>query len=66
MNYRKLNAIIKRNRYLLSLIKKVIDKIKKYKYLTRLNIIAIFIKLRINLSSEDLTIFITTLRAYKY
>ena len=38
----------------------------KYKYLTRLNIIATFNKLRINLSSENLTIFITTLRAYKY
>ena len=38
----------------------------KYKYLTRLNIIATFNKLRINLSSENLTIFITTLRTYKY
>ena len=66
INYRKLNAIIKRNRYLLSLIKKIINKIIRYKYLTRLNIIAIFNKLRINLNSENLTIFITTLRAYKY
>ena len=60
VDYRKLNAIIKRNRYLLSLIKKVIKKIIEYKYLTRLNIIAAFNKLRINLSSEDLIIFITT------
>ena len=66
MNYRKLNAIIKRNRYFLSLIKKVINKIINYKYLTRLNIIAIFNKLRINLNNENLIIFITTLKAYKY
>ena len=67
MNYRKLNAIIKRNRYFLFLIKKVINKIINYKYLIRLDIIAIFNKLRINLNSENLTIFITTrLRAYKY
>ena len=38
----------------------------RYKHLTRLNIIAAFNKLRINPDSEDLTIFITTLRAYKY
>ena len=66
VDYRKLNAITKRNRYSLSLIKKVISKIIEYKYLTRLNIIIAFNKLRINLSSEDLTIFITALRAYKY
>ena len=66
INYRKLNAIIKRNRYLLSLIKKIINKIIRYKYLTRLNIIVIFNKLRINLNNEDLIIFITFLRTYKY
>ena len=66
VNYRKLNAIIKRNRYFLSLIKKVIDKIISYKYLIRLNIIVIFNKLRINLNSENLITFITILRTYKY
>ncbi len=34
VNYRKLNVIIKRNRYSLSLIEKIINKIMSYKHLT--------------------------------
>jgi len=45
VNYRKLNAIIKRNRYSLSLIDEMIDKIVDCKHLTRLNIISTFNKL---------------------
>ena len=66
IDYRKLNALTKRNRYLLSLIEEVINKIKDYKYLTRLDIIAAFNKLRMDLNSEDLTTFITALGVYKY
>ena len=58
--------MIKRNQYFLSLIEKIINKIIRYKYLIRLNIIVIFNKLRINLSSENLIIFIITLKIYKY
>ena len=65
MDYRKLNTIIKRNRYL-PLIEEVVGKITGYKYLTRLDIIAGFNKLRIDLDSEDLTTFVTALGAYKY
>ena len=66
VNYRKLNVIIKKNRYSLSLIKKVIKKIMNYKHLTRLNIIAIFNKLRINFNNENFTTFITIFEIYKY
>ena len=66
IDYRKLNVLIKYNRYLLFLIEEVISKIKNYKYLTRLNIIATFNKLRMDSSSKNLTIFITTLEIYKY
>ena len=66
INYRKLNAIIKRNRYFLSLIEKIIKKLIEYKYLTRLNVIIVFNKLRIHFDSENLITFITTLRFYKY
>ena len=45
VNYKKLNAIIKRNRYSISLIDEVLIKIQGCKYLTRLNIIAVFNKL---------------------
>ena len=45
VDYRKLNAIIKRNRYFISLINEVLARIQNYKYLTRLNIIIVFNKL---------------------
>ena len=66
IDYRKLNIITKKNRYSFSLIKKVIEKIINYKYLTRLDIIITFNKLRIHPDSEDFIIFIIILRAYKY
>ncbi len=66
MNYRKLNVIFKRNRYSLSLIDEIIDKIVSCKHLTRLNIISAFNQLRMHLDSENYITFITALEAYKY
>jgi len=65
VDYRKLNAIIKRNHYSLSLINEVIDKIVDCKHLTQLNIISTFNKLRMHSDSENYTIFIIALEAYK-
>ncbi len=66
INYRKLNALIKRNRYFLLLINETLARIQDSKYLTRLNIIVIFNKLHMHSESEDLTIFITFFDFYKY
>ena len=66
VDYRRLNQIIKRNRYLISLIDEVLIRIQGYKYMTRLNIIAAFNKLRIHPNSEDFITFITSLETYKY
>jgi len=66
INYRKLNALIKRNHYSLSLINETFARIQESKYLTRLNIIAAFNKLCMHLNSEDLTIFIIFFNLYKY
>ncbi len=66
MNYWKLNVIFKRNRYSLSLIDEIIDKIVSCKHLIKLNIISAFNKLRMHLDSENYIIFITALEAYKY
>ena len=66
VDYRKLNALTKRNRYPLPLIEEVIGKILGCKHLTRLDIIAAFNKLRMHPDSEDLTTFITALGSYKY
>jgi len=66
VNYQKLNVIFKRNRYSLSLIDEIIEKIVSCKHLTRLNIISAFNKLRMHLDSENYITFITALEAYKY
>ncbi len=66
INYRKLNALIKRNRYSLSLIDETFTRIQESKYLTRLNIIVAFNKLRMHLDNKDLTIFIIFFDLYKY
>jgi len=61
IDYRKLNTLTKRNRYLLLLINKVIDKIRGYSYLIRLDIISAFNKIRINPNNKDYTTFTTAL-----
>ncbi len=65
IDYWKLNVIIKRNYYSLLLINEMIDKIIDCKHLTQLNIIFAFNKLRMHLNSENYTIFIIALKAYK-
>jgi len=66
INYRKLNALIKRNHYSLSLIDETFACIQESKYLTRLNIIVAFNKLCMHSDSKDLTIFIIFFDSYKY
>ncbi len=66
VNYKKLNALIKRNHYSLSLIDETFAHIQESKYLTQLNIIVAFNKLHMHSDSEDLTIFITFFDSYKY
>ncbi len=66
VDYRKLNALIKRDRYFLSLIDETLTYIQESKYLTQLNIIVTFNKLRMHSDSENLTIFIIFFDLYKY
>ncbi len=66
VDYKKLNALIKRNRYSLFLINETLARIQDSKYLTWLNIIVVFNKLRMHSSNEDLTIFIISFDFYKY
>ena len=58
VDYRKLNVIIKRNSYSISLIEKTFARVIDCKFLFKLNIISTFNKLRMNSQSEDFTIFI--------
>ena len=66
VDYRKLNVIIKRNRYFISLINEILARIQGYKYLIRLNIITAFNKLRMHSNNENFIIFVISLEAYKY
>ncbi len=66
MNYWKLNALIKRDRYSILLIDEVLAWIQDSKYLTQLNIIVAFNKLRMSSESENLTTFVTFFNVYKY
>jgi len=66
VNYQKLNVIFKRNRYSLSLIDEIINKIVSCKHLTKLNIISAFNKLQMHLNNKNYITFITALEAYKY
>jgi len=66
VNYRKLNALIKRNRYSILLIKKTLTRVISRKYLIKFNIIVTFNKLRMHLESENFIIFIIFIRVYKY
>ncbi len=66
INYKKLNALIKWNRYSLSLIDETFARIQESKYLIQLNIIVVFNKLHMHSDSKDLTIFIIFFNSYKY
>ncbi len=66
INYRKLNALIKQDHYSLLLIDETFTCIQESKYLTWLNIIVMFNKLRMHSNNENLTIFIIFFNLYKY
>ena len=64
MNYRKLNCIIKKNKYPLLLINKTFYCITRVKVFTKLNIRYVFHRIRIHLDSEELTAFGTRYGVY--
>ena len=66
VNYWKLNILTKRNRYSILLIEKTLIRIINCKYLTKLDIIVVFNKLRIYSKNEDFTIFVIFIKVYKY
>ncbi len=66
MNYQKLNALIKRNRYSIFLIDEVLTWIQDSKYLIQLDIIVTFNKLRMSTESKNLITFVTFFDVYKY
>jgi hypothetical protein len=67
VDYRKLNQLIKKNKYSLSLIDETLAHLSKTKYFIKLNIKQTFHRIRIaDAEFEDLIIFRTRFDAYKY
>ncbi len=67
VDYRKLNQLIKKNRYSLSLIEETLAHLRKAKYFIKLDIKQTFHRIKIaNAEFEDLIIFKTRFDAYKY
>ena len=66
VNYRKLNVIIKKNRYFMFLVQKTLDRICDFKYFIKINIMTAFNRLRMNLESEKYTIFRTRFSLFEY
>ncbi len=66
VDYRKLNAITKKDRYPLPLIDETMAQLQGAKFFTKLDIISAFNNLRMDPDSEELTTFKTRFGAYKY
>ena len=66
VNYRDLNVIIVKNRYSLSLISEILNRLSHVKIFTKLNIIFVFNRLRIKKEDETLTIFRTRFDLFEY
>jgi hypothetical protein len=66
VDYRKLNAITKKNRYPLPLIDETLTRLSRAKFFTKFDIRQAFHKIRMHPDSEDLTTFRTRYGSYKY
>ena len=66
INYQKFNTITWKNRYLLSLIKKLQKQLKKIKWFTKLDIWKEYYKVYIKKKEEWKTVFQTKYKLYEY
>ncbi len=66
VNYRDLNVMTVKNRYSLFLIREILDRLTKIKYYIKLDIIAVFNKLRMTYEDEWKIAFRTRYDLYEY
>jgi hypothetical protein len=67
VNYRKLNVIIKKNKYSILLIAKIIARLSKMKWMTKIDIRHAFNRIRMHFKkNEDLITFRIKYEIYKY
>ena len=66
VDYRKLNAIIKKNRYFMFFVQETLDRICDFKYFIKIDIMTAFNRLRMNFESEKYTAFRTRFNLFEY
>lgn len=66
VDYRKLNAMSKKDRYPLPLIDELMDRLQGARYFTKLDVRQGFHRIRMSAESEDLTTFRTRYGSFKY
>jgi hypothetical protein len=66
VDYRKLNALTRKDRYPLPLIDETLSRIGKAKFFTKIDIRQAFHRIRLHPDAEELTTFRTRYGAYKY
>ena len=66
VDYRELNAIIKKNRYFMFLVQKTLDRICDFKYFIKIDIMTAFNRLRMNFESEKYTAFRIRFDLFEY
>ena len=66
INYRCLNKLIKKDVYLISLIKETLARLKNAKVFTKINIRQVFYKLRMTADLKNLTTFVSRFGAFKW
>jgi transposase InsO family protein len=66
VDYRKLNALTRKDRYPIPLIDEVLERVSKAKFFTKLDIRQGFHRLRMDPDSEELTSFRSRYGSYKY
>ncbi len=66
VNYRRLNAITKKNRYPIPLIEETLAQLEDAKYFIKIDICQAFYQIRMSEDLEELTTFLTRFGAFKY
>ena len=66
VDYRRLNAITKKDRYPIPLIEETLAQLEGAKYFTKIDIRQAFYRIRMSEDSEELTTFLTRFGAFKY
>ena len=66
VDYKKLNAITKKDCYPILLIENILDQLKSAKYFTKIDIRQTFYQIRIFENLEKLTTFLTRFGIFKY